>query len=142
MLDSDERSSAEATTSMFADKPIPQFWDGEKLLGKEVSRSLSIEDRIAWDIYLFYPPGAEWTDAGLPPAAKVLAQWLGGVVATKGTLPPKGDQTPLPKSYADRVDVVGAPSELAALLTAVAVPFVEQARSSTKPMAPAGRPAE
>jgi hypothetical protein len=137
MLDSDDRASAEAMTSTFADKPIPQFWDGEKLLGKEVSRSLAI-DRVAWDIYLFYPPEAEWTDAGIPPPAKVLAQWLGGVVGIKGTLPPKGDQTRLPKSYADRVDVVGDPSELAALLTAVAVPFVERARGSAKPMADSG----
>jgi hypothetical protein len=129
MLDSDERPAAEAMTSRFADKPIPQLWDGERLLGKEVSRSLGL-DRIAWDIYLFYPPGAEWTDAGIPPPAKVLAQWLGGVIATKGTLPPKGDQSPVPKAYADRVDIVGDPAELAALLTAVAVPFAEQARSS------------
>jgi hypothetical protein len=116
-------------TSTFADKPIPQLWDGEMLLGKEVSRSLAIEP-VAWDIYLFYPPEAEWTDAGIPPPAKVLAQSLGGVIATKGTLPPKGDQRPLPKEYAGRVDVVGQPSELAALLSAVAVPFVEQARRS------------
>jgi hypothetical protein len=141
MLDSDDRASAEAMTSTFADKPIPQFWDGEKLLGKEVSRSLAI-DRVAWDIYLFYPPEAEWTDAGMPPPAKVLAQWLGGVVGTKGTLPPKGDQTRLPEAYADRVEIVGEPSELAALLTAVAVPFVERARSPAKPTTRDGRPPE
>jgi hypothetical protein len=133
MLDSDDRASAEAMTSTFADKPIPQLWDGERLLGKEVSRSLAIEP-VAWDIYLFYPPEAEWTDTGIPPPAKVLAQSLGGVIATKGTLPPKGDQTPVPKAYAGRVDVVGQPAELAALLSAVAVPLVEQTRRSAKPM--------
>ncbi len=140
MLDSDDRASAEAMTSTFADKPIPQFWDGERLLGREVSRSLALDGvPVAWDIYLFYPPEAEWTDAGIPPPAKVLAQSLGGVVATKGTLPPKGDQTPLPKAYAGRVDVVGQPPELAALLSAVAVPFVEQARRSVNPMAGSDR---
>jgi hypothetical protein len=138
MLDSDDRSSAEAMTSTFADKPVPQFWDGEKLLGKEVSRSLAIEP-IAWDIYLFYPPEAAWTDAGIPPPAKVLAQTVGGVVGMKGTLPPKGDQTRLPQAYAGRVDVVGQPPELAALLTAIAVPFVEQARNLAKPTADGNR---
>jgi hypothetical protein len=123
MLDSDDRPSAEAMTSTFADKPIPQLWDGERLLGTEVGRSLAL-DRVAWDIYLFYPPGAEWTDAGIPPPAKVLAQGFGGVIALKGTLPPKGDQSSLPKPYGDRVEIVGESSELAELLTAVAVPFV------------------
>jgi len=130
MLDSDERQSAEAMTSQFADKPVPQFWDGEKLLGKEVSRSLGIEpERAAWDIYLFYAPDAEWTEKGLPPPAKVIVQAMGVVVGGKGTLPPKGDQSRLPKWYEGRADIVGEQSELAALLTAIAVPFVEQYRS-------------
>lgn len=124
-------------TSTYADKPIPQFWDGEKLLGKEVSRSLGIEpERAAWDIYLFYPPDAEWTETGLPPPAKVIAQSGGAVVGAKGTLPPKGDQTRLPRWYEGRADVVGEQSELAALLTAIAVPFVEQYRAA-HPGAPA-----
>jgi hypothetical protein len=138
MLDSDDRASAEEMTSTFADKPIPQFWDGEKLLGTAVGRSLGL-DLVVWDSYLFYPPEAEWTDAGIPPPAKVLAQSLGRVVATRGTLPPKGDQTRVPKQYADRVDVVGEPKDLAALLTAVAVPFVERARGSARPMAEGDR---
>ena len=127
MLDPDDRDSAEAMTNEFADKPIPQFWDGEQLLGREVSRSLGIDPkRAAWDIYLFYPPEAEWTEQGLPPPARVIAQAAGVVIGAKGTLPPKGDQTRLPKWYQGRADVVGEQSELAALLTAIAVPFVEQ----------------
>lgn len=127
MVDGDDRDAAADMTSTYSDKPIPQFWDGELLLGKEVSRSLSIEpERAAWDIYLFYPPGAEWTDAGLPPPDKVIAQSMGVVVGAKGTLPPKGDQTRLAKWYEGRADVVGEQSELAELLTAIAVPFVEQ----------------
>src|SRR5689334_6028750 len=125
MLESDDRPSAVGMTSKFADQPIPQFWDGERLLGLEVARSLHIElDQPAWDIYLFYGPEAEWTDAGLPPPAKVIAQSMGVVVGGKGTLPPKGDQSELPEWYQGRADVVGEQSELAALLTAIAVPFV------------------
>lgn len=130
MLDGDDRASAVEMTSAFADNPIPQFWDGERLLGLEVSRSLGIEpDRAAWDIYLFYPPEAEWTDAGLPPPEKVIAQSMGVVIGAKGTLPPKGDQSRAPKWAAGRVDVVGEQSELASLLTAIVVPFVEQHRA-------------
>jgi hypothetical protein len=94
MLDSDDRESAGAISITFSDKPIPQFWDGERLLGKEVSRSLGVDaTHASWDIYLFYPPDAEWTEAGLPPPAKVIVQAMGVVIGAKGTLPPKGDQS-------------------------------------------------
>lgn len=127
MVDGDDRAAADDMTSTYSDKTIPQFWDGELLLGREVSRSLGIEpERAAWDIYLFYPPDAEWTDAGLPPPSKVIAQSMGVVVGAKGTLPPKGDQSRLAKWYEGRADVVGEQDELAELLTAIAVPLVEQ----------------
>jgi hypothetical protein len=49
MLDSDNREAAEEMTRTYADKPIPQFWDGEQLLGKEVNRSLGTPtERAAW----------------------------------------------------------------------------------------------
>lgn len=127
MVESDDRDPAAEMTSTYADKPIPQFWDGERLLGFEVSRSLGIEvDKASWDIYLFYPPGAEWTDAGLPPPEKAIAQSMGVVIGAKGTLPPRGDQSRMPKWAEGRADVVGEQSELAALLTAIVVPFVER----------------
>ena len=127
MLDSDDRDSAVAMTSNYSDKPVPQFWDGERLLGFEVSRSLGVEtDKASWDIYLFYPPDAEWTDAGLPPPEMVIVQAMGVVIGAKGSLPPKGDQSRVPKWAEGRADVVGEQSDLAALLTALVVPFVER----------------
>ena len=133
MLDADDRPSAEDMTSTYADKPVPQFWDGERLLGKEVSRSLGVDAKHAsWDIYLFYPPDAEWTDTGLPPPEKVIVQAMGVVIGAKGTLPPKGDQTRIPKWAEGRADVVGEQSELSELLTSIIVPFVEHYKSSSK----------
>ena len=132
MLDSDDRPSAEDMTSNFADKPVPEFWDGERLLGREVSRSLGVDPtKASWDIYLFYPPDAEWTDAGLPPPEKVIVQAMGVVIGAKGTLPPKGDQSDVPKWADGRADVVGEQSELPDLLTAIVVPFVEKYRATT-----------
>lgn len=128
MLGSDDRADADEQSAQFADDSVPQFWDGKKLLGWEVSRSFGITDRAAWDIYLFYPPGAEWTDAGLPPAEKAIAQARGGVIAIKGTLPPKGDQSNVPAWGKGMIDIVGQPPELAELLTAIAVPYVERHR--------------
>jgi len=127
MLYDDERSSAVAMAAMFADKPIPQFWDGEHLLGKEVTRSIATDQkRDAWDIYLFYSPGVEWTDQGLPRPDKVIAQSNGVVIGAKGTLPPGGDQARLPEWAEGRADVVGEPSELASLLATIAASFSPQ----------------
>jgi hypothetical protein len=127
MLGSDDRAAAVTMTALYADRPIPQFWDGEQLLGKEVTRSLGGDAaRAAWDIYLFYPPDAEWTDAGLPAPAKVIMQAGGVVIGGKGTLPPKGDQSALPRWAEGRADVVGEQAELGDLLTAIVGPFAAQ----------------
>jgi hypothetical protein len=128
MLDSDERPAADAVSAMFRDAGLPQFWDGSQLLGKEVGRSVGAPDWIAWDIYLFYRPGAEWTDAGLPPPAAALAQagngqGEGGVVAALGTLPARGDQSRLPSWLAGRAVMAGSYDELPALLAVVARAF-------------------
>lgn len=130
MLGSDGRAAADQQSAQFADVHVPQFWDGEKRLGWEVSRSFGLTERAAWDIYLFYPPGAEWTDAGLPPAEKAIAQARGGVIGIKGTLPPRGDQSNVPAWGKGLIDIVGQPSELAALLSAIAVPYAERYRSA------------
>ena len=130
MLGTDDRADADEQSGQFADVSVPQFWDGKKLFGWEVSRSFGITERAAWDIYLFYPPGAEWTDAGLPPAEKAIAQARGGVIGIKGTLPPKGDQSNVPAWGKGMIDIVGQPPELAELLTTIAVPYVERHKSA------------
>jgi hypothetical protein len=124
MLDSDELPAADEASTQFHD--LPQFWDGSKRLGKEVGRSVGAPDWTAWDVYLFYPPGAEWTDKGLPAPEAALAQTEGAVVATKGTLPPSGDQAQVPKRLTGRADVVGEQTDLDALLTRVAEPFAKR----------------
>jgi len=120
MLDGDELPAAEKASEQFRDLSFPQFWDGDQKLGKEVARSLGAPAWTAWDIYLFYPPGAEWADQGLPPPEAVLAQAGGVVVGAPGTLPPVADQSHVPKRLRDRAVVVGEQSHLEALLAKVA----------------------
>ena len=130
MLDGDELPAAKQESARFADRPIRQFWDGEQRLGKEVARSLGNPHLVAWDIYLFYPPGAEWTDAGLPAPEAMLAQAMGGVVATPGLLPAAADQSTVPAKSRDRIVVVGEQVNLEALLgKAVAEVAKRHARS-------------
>jgi hypothetical protein len=91
-----------------------------------VGRSVGASGWIAWDIYLFYPPGTEWTDDGLPPPEAALAQAGGVVAGTKGTLPAAGDQSRLPKRMIGRADVVGEQGNLDALLGQVAERFAKR----------------
>jgi hypothetical protein len=126
MLDGDELPAAAEASERFHDLPVPQFWDGESKLGKEVGRSIGAPGWTAWDIYLVYPPGAEWTDQGLPPPEAALAQAGGVVVGTIGTLPPVADQSHLPKRMGGRAEVVGEQANLEALLTQVAEPFAKR----------------
>jgi hypothetical protein len=125
MLDGEELPAALEASKMFRDLSHPQFWDGDQRLDREVARSLGAPRWTAWDIYLFYPPGAEWTDDGLPPPEAVLAQAGGVVVGSQGTLPAVPDQSQLPKRLQGRAIVVGEQADLEGLLATVADNFVK-----------------
>jgi hypothetical protein len=130
MLDDDERSAAVAESAQFAGRVAAQYWDGKQLLGHEVGASVGAPDWTAWDVYLFYPPGAraEPNREGpehLPPPDTGLVQTHGVIVATKGKLPPLADQSALPAQFRGRAEVVGAPAALPALLGQVARKLLE-----------------
>jgi hypothetical protein len=130
MLEDDSVAAANEAAIIFRDVQISQFWDARQKLGKEVALSVGVPERIAWDIYLFYPRGVEWSGGGAPRPEVALAQVGGVVVATKGALPALADQTRLPKDMSGKADVVGEQSNLEALLTQVAEAF---ARRHTRP---------
>ena len=127
MVDADERPAAEGASAMFEHLDLPQFWDGSRRLGREVGASIGVPDWVAWDIYLFYRPGTEWTDDGLPPPAAFLAQVDGRVVAGRGTLAPRGDQAALSPRLRGQAVVVGGRADLPALLAEVAARFARPA---------------
>jgi hypothetical protein len=126
MLDNDELPSADTASAAFRDHPIPQFWDGEQKYGNEIGRSLGAEGWIAWDIYLFYPPGVEWTDRGMPKPEAALAQAGGVVIGTKGTLPAVELDGHIPKRLRAGVDVVGPQDDIEGLIARVATPFAQR----------------
>ena len=126
MLDADELPTAGSASARFRDLAVPQFWDGEQKLGKEVARSVGAPKWTAWDIYLFYAPGAEWTEQGLPAPEAALAQAGGVVVGTSGTMPPLADQSRLPKNMRGHAEVVGEQANLEELLKRVAEPFAKR----------------
>jgi hypothetical protein len=134
MVDGDDLPAAGEASERFRDASASQFWDGDERFGKEVGRSIGAPEWTAWDIYLFYPPGAVWADQGLPAPEAALAQAGGVVVGTTGTLPPVANQARLPKRMTGRAQVVGEQSNLEALLRQVAEPFARRyADAGAKP---------
>jgi hypothetical protein len=130
MLPADDRAAADAASAALDAQA--QFWDGEGKLGAEVGRSLGIDGWVAWDIYLFYPPGARWDDH-LPAPSVAIAQSTGVVIATKGALPAAGDAEVLPARWRDRADVVGEQADLEQLLARAAQRAAAMTTTSSSP---------
>ncbi len=63
ILDDDTFDAAVTSVKLLNDDRIRHFYDGNKAVGKTIADSVGWEGNVAWDIYLFYAPGAEWTDA-------------------------------------------------------------------------------
>ena len=66
MLSDDAREAAGPSARIIADPRVRHFHDPDKRAGKAIAESLGSEDAVAWDTYLFYASGSEWTDG--PPA--------------------------------------------------------------------------
>lgn len=61
MLPFDGEASVPKATKLLPDNRVVHFWDGAQTLGKAYKPILEI-DQTAWDVYLLYPPDAEWKE--------------------------------------------------------------------------------
>lgn len=121
MLDGDERPEAvKEATDIFGGSPAVQFWDGDKRFGAEITRSLGVADWRAWDIYLFYEPGAEWTSHGMPAPDAAIIESNGALMATKRVLSPTADQSKVPERFRDHAEVVADVAQLQTVLGQIA----------------------
>jgi len=66
MLRGDSRDAAEPSVKLLNDPRVRHFYDPQQAAGKMIADSIGWNGKVAWDIYLFYPPDVEWSDA--PPA--------------------------------------------------------------------------
>jgi len=64
-LSGDSEQKAKKAAAMFKDPRVAHFWDSNQSLGKVIANCLGWTGNVAWDIYLFYNSGVEWT--GAPP---------------------------------------------------------------------------
>jgi hypothetical protein len=74
MMKGDTFDAAQKASGKFRDGRVKQFYDPEQSAGKAVAKSLGHEDRVAWDIYLFYSPESLWGE--VPPPPEVYAHQL------------------------------------------------------------------
>jgi hypothetical protein len=76
MLPLDSPVAAKLSARIIHDLRACHFHDPAKLAGKAIAQSLGGQDKAAWDIYLFYEAGNEWSDS--PPAPIYWAHQLQG----------------------------------------------------------------
>ena len=66
MLDKDSIEAALPSVENLNDKRFRHFYDQNKIVGKEIAKSIGWAGHVAWDIYLFYAPYSTWNNG--PPA--------------------------------------------------------------------------
>lgn len=74
MVRGDTYEAAQKAAKKFKDTRVMQYYDPKQLAGRAFAGSLGQNDKVAWDVYLFYPPGALWQ--GLPPKAEAFMHQL------------------------------------------------------------------
>ena len=69
MYDADSLEVVQEAARLFSQDPrVTQFYDPAKACGMEVAKDLGAESgEVAWDVYLFYAPQAEWDEQPLVP---------------------------------------------------------------------------
>ena len=70
----DTLEAAPKALKKFKDARVQQFYDPLQLSGRAVAKSLGHSDKVAWDVYLFYPPRMMWGE--LPPPPEVFMHQL------------------------------------------------------------------
>jgi len=62
MLPGDSESAAQVATALIPDARAQHFFDADCRAVRALASRLGGEDRIAWDMYLFFSPGVTWGD--------------------------------------------------------------------------------
>lgn len=61
MVVTDFEGSVPKATKLLPDERVIHYWDGDKKLGESFKPVLEL-DQTVWDVYLLYPPDAEWKE--------------------------------------------------------------------------------
>ena len=76
MLPGDDERASRRASRLLPDSRVRHFWTDDQELGKAFQKALDIP-RVAWDIYLVYPPETRWN--GQPPVPETFMHQLHGL---------------------------------------------------------------
>ena len=74
MMSGDTYKATQKAVKKFKDGRVKHFYDPRQLSGRALAASLGHSDKVAWDVYLFYPPRMMWGE--LPPPPEVFMHQL------------------------------------------------------------------
>ena len=61
ILRTDNLRGARKATTILRDPRVRHYWVEGQEVGENFQSPLGLKDEVAWDVYLVYPPGVEWT---------------------------------------------------------------------------------
>jgi hypothetical protein len=56
------------SVKFLSDKRFQHYYDQNQIVGKEIANRIGWGGHVAWDIYLFYEPHADWNEIAPKPA--------------------------------------------------------------------------
>lgn len=77
ILAADDEAAARRAVGLVDDPRAVHYWAPDLTVARAFKPVLGIEEGVAWDVYLVYPPGARWEGEGIPRPASFQHQ-LGG----------------------------------------------------------------
>lgn len=80
ILRTDDQRSARKATTILPDSRVRHYWVDGQEVGEMFQAPLGLEGEPAWDVYLVYPAGIEWTGKRPPKPAYFMHQ-LGALPA-------------------------------------------------------------
>jgi len=66
ILRTDNLRGARKATTILPDSRVRHYWIEGQEVGEMFKPALGLRDEVAWDVYLVYPAGVEWTANGPP----------------------------------------------------------------------------
>ena len=61
---SDDLRASRRATVLFPDDRVTHYWASTLAVGKLFQAPLGLQDEVAWDVYLVYRPGRDWSVFG------------------------------------------------------------------------------
>ena len=74
ILRTDNLRAARKATSILSDSRVRHYWVEGQGVAKLFQPALGLRDEVAWDVYLVYPAGVEWSASRPPKPAYYMHQ--------------------------------------------------------------------